>query len=442
MKPANLNHRHFHLLFLLGILFMLGCNKGCTTREVLGEETREIGYGDYKGTMRVRWIEIRHSRRKPGRGLLERKVSYNYALEYSLRLPKIGFQDLGELPYYDEDEEPNYEREFARFSMDFSPDYRHFAYGLEGSLKGLVHEFNGHLFKSNYDLAWKEKDLERINWSDLPTPRKLLEESLTAGMNCMSMDNETRLILSEMPIEDSIHMVALENWPRCQGMVDFYDEITVKRLAQNPMWKARAIVKAKEEMLEGFMDAEEGEQMLKYLGDRSVYDELDSVKVEKFGRGSFRSNEYVYKKLRSKTDTLSSKAQEMLLRRTDRVADQVLRRGSTEIELEDIFKVWRLMGESERTEKLLTRSFQKSQPWNRNWFWMKKGILDDYDSFSDSEQEIISAGVLKLFPKIKSYHRDDLFEAIQDFTDCEEQKRLMKKYPSDLEDFILPGRCE
>ena len=79
--------------------------------------------------------------------------------------------------------------------------------------------------------------------------------------------------------------------------------------------------------------------------------------------------------------------------------------------------------------------------WQGDFWGLKRGLLEKYDDYNPEQQGIIREGVPKLFSGVKKYQREDLFEAVQGFMPCEDLGQFKEKYPKELSEEILPGRC-
>ena len=68
-------------------------------------------------------------------------------------------------------------------------------------------------------------------------------------------------------------------------------------------------------------------------------------------------------------------------------------------------------------------------------------VYDDFSVYTDYQQQSIMQKTEASFAHVKDYSRSGFYSEIEDLVDCSMLKRLMNKYPKDLEYERIPTRC-
>jgi hypothetical protein len=442
---------HQNLFFAVVLISALtGCNRGCTTQSTLDSESKTISICGQEATVTVRFIESRHSRRVAGGELFERNVSYNYGLAFDLETQYWTKQEIMYEPWPAE-EDPDLDLQIERFKATSSANQLHFAFGMDEDLYGVYHVIGTHAFPSTLQRVGLQLDakLESVQFKRMESPESILYGLVNSGFVCMlDADDEANIqaIFDQLEPTGRIPMLALEKWPECRILNQYYSDEKVAELGQNQGWKQAAIDRCfgvLKSDKESFLGGNDALEMLRALDDDVAYHSLDTFYAASWGDNmSHDANNYIFERLVSQDRPMQLSVRELLVRRADEAVQAFYETGDDQsaVKLHRCIHLYLLLAEEEKVNAFLEYSYAEDH-FGDSFFEIEASTFDNFYLYSEQQQELIleqSRGKIK---GAKSYHRESIYDQLKEHVSCDILGKLLADYPEDLKYSELPDRC-
>lgn len=362
------------------------------------------------------------------------------------------FWEIEEVAYESipDDQNPELEKQLDRFKLEASKDGKHFAFGVDGQVHSVYHIYGKNAFTRPTDIFNTEKTFAEINLESYEEPRTMLISMLEDGQYC-SMgfgDDNVLKILNDLPVDDEMQLVALSHWPECYLTKEYLTDEKIKQLSTNAAWKAKALEQALFTLTDervSFMNADEGQKMLDLLDDPQAFAVLDTFYATQFGHsGRSEANKYVEAAYNGSGRKLTPEGVAMLKARADEHYNMFMEDGETnhDFGLDYVVRFYVWSGENEKIDALIERSLYDVEFFMDENFRIGDALFDNFLLFSPSQQEKIRTQFVVLFPQVKDYMKDTMFDNAEGIVACEQLKTWLTEYPDDLKHADLPDGCQ
>jgi hypothetical protein len=227
-----------------------GCN-GCTTSVVIDQESRKIKIDDLKIKVIANKNRVTNRKLRLDSTLYVDKTIW-YTVDYNVRIddrPEI--KNICEL---EASENQDLEKSLDKFNIQFSPDEKHFAVGIDSKVYDFFHllpdevPFSSGCYYLNDSISTyletANLNFKDIKWIRFPSPNKLLDEIIVPNLyspwalEC-NQKNVLR-ILSDLPSGNEHDIVLINNWYCEIADIHFNQQRVQNTIKVSPTWKTAA----------------------------------------------------------------------------------------------------------------------------------------------------------------------------------------------------------
>ncbi len=428
------------------LVFLAGCQRGCTTTKTLDSETIEKTVNGEKIKITCSVIDYRNSR-AINRNIFKRSVTHTYGL--SFRVEYDGFeQDDFYLEAVSDPDAVDLGSELKRVKIKLSKNKKHLALGIDSDVVDIIHLYKKErlatqsAFFSVMDAtAWDDLDIESFK-----DPEDMMRDELRNNCNSAFIDNDIlERFADDVSPSDSVHSILLSHWPHCSFALTYYNPNRTKQFKKNSTWKRQAINRGLELLGEGriFMSSERIYAFLKGLDSKEINVALDSVYVENWGRSGYSEiTQEVFDRLKSKTNPFSDNIREQIIADARENIEEFIKTGraSHRRDYGPCMQVVLISGDTSLSHTFLQDALAKRVE-HYNVFDMIETVYENYELYTSYQQALIKRQTPEVFGRIKHYGRDQLFEASSEIVGCDQLKKWKKEYADDLEYMDLPKEC-
>ncbi len=458
-----MTHTNKLLIFLLLIIFAVGCQDGCncscggcTTRKIVDNERETRRIDGVK--VRITANKVRSTNRKlnlrGGSNLINKSVWYsvNYNLEIADR------PELKEICEYYVEENHDLEVSLKEFSMKFSPDKSHFGVGRTGNVWDFFHFLDkGNAFPSGTFYFVKTKTdysvnsnltFDKIDWNIFPEHDILFDTLIIQYGN----SNQKYTVYSTQPFLNLLagmkpgnahELFLINNWYNEIGALHFTQERVAEIVKVSPQWKSTAISQIFEEIedLNSF-DLSTFSPSLNLLisinDEKSLHNADDLLfKNEKYDNSDTR--DYFIKRFDNKTIPLK-----------DAIRNDLISTAKSTVQMFPEFSDM-LLGNavdillSIKDEKTLTDFIKKINIKQNpdeigSAFYVSDIInqtIEKYDVYPKTLQKLIISEFKNYINnadiEISQFDVQKIYEFLKDKISCEEATKIYKKFESKLQ---------
>jgi hypothetical protein len=433
-------------LITLGLV-LIGCNRGCTTEKTIASESTTISTsgGDVELTGRV--IDYRHSRRR-GSGTINRKVSHTYGLSFDIQFGTFiqkeffseGVKDLKKV---------NLPKELKRVNIAVSKDENHIGLGVDGKLVDLIHLYKSHRIQTQQAklIADGTKNWSSLDINSYPSPASILTESLKKSCSDVYADKDAMYEFcdSSKP-SDKIHSLMLDNWPDCVVAKDYLSETRVQDFLKDKTWRKYAETRGKEILNNIDSRSFEFDEIMGFvvaLNSKELNTILDSMLIDNWGRnGMIDYTEVLSNRITQNTNPLNEVGCQKVYNQAKSEFMEFERSGrsNNKREASECLQMLSALGDTTTAYNFVQNSFGTNISHFKAYDFLNV-VYDDFSVYTDYQQQSIMQKTEASFAHVKDYSRSGFYSAIEDLVDCSMLKRLINKYPKDLEYERIPTRC-
>lgn len=428
-------------------LFLIGCNRGCTTSKTIASESRVVQTSGGNAEVVGRVVDYRHSRRV-GQDIFDREVSHTYGLCFDL---KFGTFHLSEF-FHEGVANPdnvNLSKELGRVQVKISKDQNHIGLGVDGKVVKLVHLYKNHGIGTDQPnlVADGTMDWANLDIESFPSPSDILAESLKKSCDLMPYGTSAmKEFCDDSKPSSKVHKVLLDKWPSCRFAEDYYTEQKLRELSKDKKWRKRAVKRGKKvlkniehhnfrfDKVVAFID---------FLDEDELNEELDNILLTNWGKkGMIDYTDRLIERLNQPNSSIDRSEREALYELAKSEFTEFERTGESNYKLEasECLVVLNALGDTTTAYNFVENSFGANAK-RYDSSDLLEVAFDNYDSYTDYQQQKILSETESTFNEVKDYSRSIYFDHIEELADCSLLKRLMKKYPEDLKYQRVPSRC-
>lgn len=435
----------YTITFLFLGLFLIGCQRGCTTVSTLDSESKSVKIGGEKVIITARLVDYRNSRAIDRRNVFKRKVTHTYGITFDIRSRLYSDSDFYS-EGVDDPDKVNLKKALKRAKVAISKDKKHVALGIDNEVSQIVHLFKGKPMRSDvYDAISTPDNWAQLDINSFPSPREMLIAQIEDRCSMIMMNEDAlRELLDKSSPNDKAHHKLLAQWPECDFAIEYYDAKQVARCSQNKNWKKRAeqqAIKALEESSRVSMRFEdEFNDFLKGLQSDLVFSAMDQMLVDKWGNQSVESSQLIAR-VEDKSRPMTASHKKQIVAKAKTALNKFIRTGhsSHKCEASDCIRVLIASGESEEIDAFLENAVSK--PSHYYVYDLFECLFDVYDKYSPSQQKLISENLDDIMASLPDYARDSMIRNGEKIIPCDQIRKWIKEYPEDLDASDLPKGC-
>lgn len=432
-------------LITLGLV-LIGCNRGCTTSKTIASESITISTssGDVELTGRV--IDYRHSQRQGD--VFHRKVSHSYGLCFDIQYGTFSQDNF----FHEGVKDPKtvkLPKELKRVKVAVSKDGNHIGLGVDGKVVSLFHLYNSNAILTEQPNLGADgtMDWANLDINSYPSPESILRESLKNS--CNDWGSETKAMIEFCDLKkpsDKVHRIMLDKWPECNLSKNYLSEKRVKVFSKNKKWKKYAEKRGKELLDSMSSHSFEFDEILVFFGalnSNELNIRIDSLLIDNWGQnGMIDYTEALRNRIRQSNKPLGKVARRRVYNQAKSEFMEFERSGrsNSKREASKCLQMLSTLGDTTTAYNFIQNSFGPNISRFRIYDFLDV-VYDDFSVYTDYQQQLIMQKTEASFAHVKDYSRSGFYSAIEDLVDCSMLKRLMKKYPKDLEYERVPTRC-
>ncbi len=429
-------------------LFLIGCNRGCTTSHTIASESRAVQTSGGNAEVVGRVVDYRHSKRV-GQDIFDRKISHTYGLCFDL---KFGTFHLSEFFHegVDNPDNVNLSKELGRVKVKISKDQNHIGLGVDGKVVKLVHLYKTHGIgtdqpKLNADgtMDWAKLDIESF-----PSPSEILEESLKNSCDLMPYGSAAmNEFCDDSQPSSKIHKLLLDKWPSCAFAKNYYTEQKLRELVKDKKWKKRAVKRGKKVLknIEQYnFQFDDIVAFIDFLDEDELSQELDDILLANWGKKDMIDyTEKLVERLNQPNNSFDKEEREALYELAKSEFTEFEKTGESNYKMEasECLLVLTALGDTTTGYNFVQNAFgAKAKRYDSLDFL--EVAFDHFDVYTDYQQQKMLSETEATIDVVKDYARSSYYDHIERLADCSMLKRLKQKYPEDLKFQRVPNRCK
>ncbi len=441
------------IYILLVTIALSGCQKGCTTTKTVKTKSTTIKVGDAKGTVTVRHIQYKTTKAKKVSKVGEagdRSTRFRYALVWDVDFP---FWSKSDVAYEGYGEEVDLEQQLARFKIKASKDGKHFAYGVDDQLLGVMHVINDRSFEDpNYvGVEHEFVSFEKTKVDGLEDPAEVIASLLEKGELCASVDINSQDNIAEiiggLPEDHGLSKLAFQTWPECEISKKVYTNDKLKKMINETEGFKGVVVDKLKRLVSneksGMFDVRDALALVIELGDQEVLDEIDAaVLVNWAGFMSSDIDEYIARRAADKKKPMNKDLVDDYVKKCEKTISNAVRGGRVfQVSMDQMVMFLIVQNRDKELNYLIKNGFSK-RALDKNFSDINKAITENWDLFDDKQQKKIMKQYAEGFQYIDEAYRVDVFKFLRKNMDCKDLKDLKEKYADDLGEERLPFKCQ
>ena len=439
-------------IFIFVLCSMAACKRGCTTSSTLDAERNTVTVNGVDFEVTARLIEYRHSRRQSGGALFDRTVTYSHMVAFDLATPwwadeEVAYENVGD------PDDVDLEAALTRFHVSLSADKNHFAYGASDKVLGIYHVLAGHGFTNtrSFSAASSTQHWADLELDTLPTPAEMFSRMFGSTEACSfsgTDGNVIAMVLNDLPITDTLQLRALHAWPNCNAVDRYLTPQRINELSTDPTWKTAAIDRAifvMDDGQESFFGSDEALELIVQIGDAQAYAGVDSIYDRYWGHnGHGEATDYILERFGNSAVPMAAETREKIVNRartslTAFLNGEAVGHGEL-VEAMYAMRILLMANETEAVDAFFAQCYDMNF-WNDEFFDIEEVFEYNYDLMgADRQQEFLTKSQ-ELLPDTRDYLRENVFEMIAPYADCQVLQDILNTYRDDMQYVDIPERC-
>ena len=440
--------RLHYLLSISLLIFIVGCERGCTTHHVMDRDSQEFNLQGERISIEATVVDNRNSRAM-NRNIFRRSVTHTYSIHIDVHYRG---QEIDAV-YWEGVDNPDVvdlKKVLKRVSVALSKDGNHLAIGMDHKIVEVLHFYKDHLIR-NLEIAELNPSAgepwSKLGINNFPNPRDLIMENLLENCEYFSNDEDLfQAFMNDLLPTDSAHYALLERWPQCEVSIEYYTRQNVERLRKNSKWKkwaeARSLIALKSDIHPAKFNATD--EFYNALNSPVVENLRDSALIVDWGgKGDEHLVDQLISKLkRGAKGNLSGEYRKTVYNQSKEGVAYFLREGRSDYRRETLYclQILNLMGDTLEADRVIHYALGTKLE-SSDQFDIIEIVFENYPLYTPTQQRFIRSKLDEVFQRVNNYTRSTLFRALKSFADCKQLRNWKKKYPEDLQFENPPKGC-